>query len=135
MHEVAAMQAAVATMLETARQVGALRVTSANLVLGASGHFSEEAARQHFHILTKNTVAEEASLTISWLPTTFRCFSCLHNFESCDQADMATCPMCGESALSIAHQDVCAIDSIDVVFADELARQEEEYAIKGSLHE
>ncbi|HLI89410.1 MAG TPA: hydrogenase maturation nickel metallochaperone HypA [Ktedonobacteraceae bacterium] len=119
MHEVAAMQAVVTTVLETMQRTGAVRVTGVRLILGASGHFTEEAARQHFQILTRDTPAEDAKLTISWIPATFQCFACLHRFESCGQADLTTCPQCGESALAVAHQDICAVDAIDVMFAGE----------------
>jgi hydrogenase nickel insertion protein HypA len=119
MHEVAAMQAVVTTVLETMQRAGAARVTAVRLMLGASGHFTEEAACQHFQILTRDTPASKAKLTIYWLPATFQCFACLHRFESCEQADLATCPHCGESALAVAHQGVCAVDAIEVMFAGE----------------
>lgn len=124
MHEVAAMQAVVTTVLETMQHTGASRVIGVRLLLGASGHFTEEAARQHFQMLTRDTLAEGAALAISWIPATFQCFACLHRFESCEQTDLATCPRCGESALPIAHQDVCTVEAIDVTFAEEQKGQE-----------
>jgi hydrogenase nickel incorporation protein HypA/HybF len=115
MHEVAAMQGVVRMALETMEQAGGSRVTSAHLVLGTSGHFTEEAARQHFEALTAGTPAERALLTIAWVPATFQCFSCLHCFESCQPADQVTCPLCGDPALEIGHQDTCYVSAIEVV--------------------
>lgn len=95
-------------------QAGGSRVTGVQLVLGASGHFMEEAARQHFAALTAGTPAEGALLDISWLPVTFQCFSCLHRFESCQPAEQATCPRCGDITLETGHQDACYVSAIEV---------------------
>jgi hydrogenase nickel incorporation protein HypA/HybF len=119
MHEVAAMQGMVRTVLEYMQQAGGSRVTTMELLLGASGHFTEEAARQHFAVLTAGTPAEDAALEIFWVPATFQCFSCLHRFESCEPAEQVTCPQCGDLALEIEHQDVCYVSAIDVSFIEE----------------
>lgn len=116
MHEVAAMQGVVSTILESMRQAGGSRITHVQLLLGASGHFTEEAARQHFEALTAGTPAEGASLEISWLPATFQCFSCLHRFESPQPAEQVTCPLCGDLVLEIDHQDACYASDIEVAF-------------------
>ncbi len=118
MHEVAAMRGMVRTVLECMQQAGASHVTNVQLVLGASGHFTADAACQHFEALTKGTPIEDASLTIQWLPAKFLCFSCLHRFESCEPATQVTCPICGEVALEIEHKDVCYVSAIDVAFDD-----------------
>ena len=119
MHEVAAMQGMVRTALESMRASGGTRVIQVHLVLGASGHFTEEAARQHFAALTVGTPTEGAELTISWLPAQFQCFTCLHRFESCEPAEQVTCPQCGDLALEIEHQDICYVRAIDVAFDEE----------------
>jgi hydrogenase nickel incorporation protein HypA/HybF len=116
MHEVAAMQGMVQTVLEYMQQAGGARVTHVQLVLGASGHFTEEAARQHFAVLTMGTPAEGAALEMCWVPATFQCFSCLHRFESCAPAEQVTCPRCGDLALEISHLDTCSVKAIEVSY-------------------
>ena len=123
MHEVAAMQGAVRTILEQMQQAGGSRVTTVELMLGACGHFTEEAARQHFAVLTMGTPAEDAALEIFWLPATFQCFACLQRFESCQPAEEVVCPRCGDMALQINHQDACSAKAIEVSF-DENAFEE-----------
>lgn len=118
MHEVAAMQSVVRSMLDTLRAARAARVTSAHLVLGASGHFTEDAARQHFAVLAEGTPAAGASLTIDWLPATYQCFTCLRRFTSRLAPAEVRCPDCQSVALEIAHRDVCYIDEIEVAFDD-----------------
>lgn len=116
MHEVAAMQGLVGTVLEYMRQAGASHVTNVQVVLGASGHFTADAAYQHFEALTKGTPIEDASLTIQWLAAQYQCFACLHRFESGEPTAQVSCPRCGAVALEVSHQEVCAVSAIDISF-------------------
>jgi len=118
MHEVAAMQGMVRTALKYMREAGGSCVTNVQLVLGASGHFTAEAAYQHFEVLTMGTPLEGASLTILWVPAKFLCLSCFHRFENSEPAEQVLCPRCGDVALEIEHQDVCYVSSIDVAVVE-----------------
>ncbi len=117
MHEGAIMQTVVATILAAANDEDASRVTHVQLELGTSEHFTEEAVRQYFRVLTQGTLAEDAELELSWLPATYQCLSCQQRFESISAT--GTCPYCGEVGLEIAHSDGCTIRAIDVVASDE----------------
>ena len=119
MHEIAAMQGVVRTVLDCMRAAGASRVTHVQLVLGVSGHFTADAAHQSFEVLTRGTLIEGASLSIQWVPAQYQCFSCLHRFESGEPSEQVTCPQCGEVALEVEHQDICSVSSINVSFHDE----------------
>lgn len=122
MHEIAAMQGMVRTVLASLQQAGASRVTHVQLVLGASGHFTADAAYQAFEMLTSGTPIEDSSLSIQWLPANYQCFTCLHRFESGETSEQVICPKCGEVALEIAQQEICTVRSIDVSFGDEADR-------------
>jgi hydrogenase nickel incorporation protein HypA/HybF len=93
------------------------RVINAQLALGTSGHFAEEAVRLYFQALTQDTPIEGANLRLSWLPATYQCLSCQHRFESASSTE--TCPRCGDVVLEIFHQDACSVETIDVVSSDE----------------
>ncbi len=114
MHEVAAMRGVVTAVLARMREEHATEVTRVKLVLGASGHLAEDAARQHFAVLTEGTPAERAQLEIEWLPATYQCFDCVHRFTSTQPPDAVLCPECGGLALEIAHSDECYATDIDV---------------------
>lgn len=114
MHEVAAIQGAVNTVLERMRDEGAARVIRVTLVLGVSGHLAEDAARQYFALFTKSTPAEHASLDISWLPAAYQCFECLYHFTSDQPPDLVFCPKCGGLTLEVAHHDECYVSEIEV---------------------
>jgi hydrogenase nickel incorporation protein HypA/HybF len=112
MHEVALMQGVVTTIVDRLREAGGTRITQVHLVLGASGHLTEDAARQHFAILAAGTPAEGAALDIEWLPATYQCLDCRATFTVGHVEESAICPFCGGLALEIAHQDVCYADEI-----------------------
>lgn len=116
MHEVAAMQAAVRTTIAYMRAAGASRVTNVQLAVSVSGHVTEDVVRQYFTLFTATTPAAGATLTIIWLPTTYRCLGCRTTFQSLQPALEALCPTCGDMALEIDHQDVCTVSAIDVAF-------------------
>lgn len=120
MHELAATRGMLATTLERMREVGAVRVTRVELTIGASGHLTEDAVRQHFELLAKGTPAEGATLTFSWLPATYQCFTCLQEFASAAPSAEIACPGCGGVALEVEHQETYYASTIEVAFdADE----------------
>lgn len=114
MHEAAALQGALNQALTQMRAAGGSRITRAVLVLGASGHLTEDMARQHFAVNAQGTPAEDALLEIEWLPASYSCFQCLHTFDSVQPPAEVTCPACGGVALEVDHTDVCYIREIEV---------------------
>ncbi len=114
MHEVAQMQGMVTEIIACAGAAQAQRITRVALRLGASGHMTEAAARQHFAILDAGTLAEGARLDITWLPATYQCFNCGQLFSVMDPQESLLCPICGEIALEVDHADVCYAESIEV---------------------
>ncbi len=116
MHEVAVMQNVVETLRTSLEKAGASRVTNVQLALSTSEHFTQEAVHLYFQALTRVTPIEGATLTLSWLPTTYQCLSCKHRFES--TSSTGTCPHCGDVAMEIFHQDWYYVHTIDVVSSD-----------------
>jgi hydrogenase nickel incorporation protein HypA/HybF len=115
MHELAAVRGATQTALEWMRAAGAARVTRVHLVLGASGHSSEDAVRQHFALCARDTPAAEAQLDITWEPVNYQCFECLSRFTSLEPPEIVRCPQCDGLALEVAHSDACYVAAIEVV--------------------
>lgn len=116
MHETAVMQGMIRTVLACMQQAGASQVTHVQLALGVSEHMTAGAAHQLFAMLIRGTPIEGASLAIQWVPARYRCLLCQRCFESAEPGECALCPQCGEAALEIAHQEICAVRSIDVSF-------------------
>ena len=118
MHEVAAIQGAVSTIIETMHRAGGERITSVHLLLGASGHLTEESARQHFAMLSVGTPAEGAELVISWVPAEYQCFSCGKRFDVVEVTEPVSCPDCDRIALEVTHRDLCYASEIKVLTSD-----------------
>lgn len=116
MHEGSMMQTVVTTILSSLEKTQGARVARVQLELGTSEHFTEEAVRQYFQMLTQGTLAAEAELELTWLPATYQCLACLRRFESA--AWTGVCPHCGELGLEIAHRDGCDIRQIEIVLPD-----------------
>jgi hydrogenase nickel incorporation protein HypA/HybF len=119
-HEVAAVRGAVQAAVEYMQKAGAARLTKVHLVLGASGHLTEDAARQHFALCAQDTPAADAQLDITWEPATYQCFECLCHFASLEPPEVVRCPQCGGLALEVAHSDACYIAEIQVDDGPEL---------------
>ncbi len=113
------MQGVVKTILASMERAGASRVTGVQLALGVSGHFTEEAVRQYFQLLTQDTPIDGATLMLEWLLATYQCLSCHYRFESTSAT--AYCPQCGDVALEISHQDECSIRSIEAISPEKKA--------------
>ena len=105
----------ITSIVDTMRQAGGERVTCVHLSLGASGHLTEEAARQHFAMLATGTPVEQAELIISWVPAVYQCFSCGQRFEVIAVTEPVGCPRCDGIALEVAHQDLCYASEIEVL--------------------
>lgn len=116
MHEGAMMQTVVTAILNSLEKKKGTRVTHVYLELGTSEHFTEEAVRQYFQVLTRDTPAEGAELELSWLSATYQCLSCTQRFESTSLAGI--CPHCGDVGLEVAHSDGCTLRSIDMLAED-----------------
>lgn len=116
MHEIAAMQRMIQTILTCMQEAGASQVTHVQLALGTCGHLTAEAAHQSFEMLITGTPIEGASLAIQWLPASYQCLTCRYLFESGEPCEQVLCPQCGEVALELGHQEICAVRSIDVSF-------------------
>ncbi|HEX7734621.1 MAG TPA: hydrogenase maturation nickel metallochaperone HypA [Ktedonobacteraceae bacterium] len=119
MHEGAMMQTVVTTILNSLEKTHGGRVTHIQLELGTSEHFTEEAVRQYFQMLTQDTPAAGAELDLIWLPAIYQCLSCLRRFESTSSTGI--CPHCGEVGLEVAHRDGCDIRQIEIVLPDTYA--------------
>src|SRR5271165_4708472 len=95
MHEVAVMKGVISTIIGEMQQAGGTKITGVHLVLGASGHMTEEVARQNFTMLAAGTPAADAVLDIEWRPATYRCLDCLRDFAVIHVDEPVICPRCG----------------------------------------
>jgi hydrogenase nickel incorporation protein HypA/HybF len=111
MHEVGLISDALQLAFEAAARVGSRRIERLNFILSPAGHVTEDGVRSLVSALGRGTPADGADVTIEWREARWQCWSCATRFRS---ANDATCPRCGESALSADDEPALYLGSIDV---------------------
>jgi hydrogenase nickel incorporation protein HypA/HybF len=94
MHELAVTQSMLDLVLEEARKVGAGRIQKINLVIGNLSGIVGDSVEFYFQFLSKDTMAQGATLAFESVPTRARCR--------------------GNTSLEIVGGNELYVDSIDV---------------------
>ncbi|PKN44043.1 MAG: hydrogenase maturation nickel metallochaperone HypA [Deltaproteobacteria bacterium HGW-Deltaproteobacteria-20] len=92
-HELSIAQSILDTVLEQAAEHGATRVTRVHLRVGRLTAVVKEALEMAFEALARDTVAQDARMTVDSVPWRARCSACSHEYLVED--DLPTCPRCG----------------------------------------
>jgi hydrogenase nickel incorporation protein HypA/HybF len=112
MHELSITQSILSLTLEQAKKVNANKITQINLTIGELTGIVEECVRFYFELLSKDTIAAEATLTFDKPPTTLRCRQCATTFSP--ENLTWVCPNCGELKIEIISGRECQVNSIEV---------------------
>ncbi len=119
MHERAIIEGAIGTALRRLSALGDPPVSAIDLVVGVSGHMTEDVLRQQFAISAAGTPLQQATIHIIWTPATYQCFDCLFQFSSAAPPEEVRCPECEGIALEISHQDECYISALETASMSE----------------
>jgi len=112
MHELSITQSIVSIALEHAKMAQANKITKINLTIGELSGFVDECIQFCFDLLSKDTIAAEASLSFHRPPTRLRCRDCATTFSP-DNLNWA-CPNCQEIKIEIVSGNECYVESIEV---------------------
>ena len=112
MHEFAITQNMLDLVLEQAEKAGAKEIGKINLVIGEMTGVVKECVQFYFDFLSRETLAEGASLSFTTVPTEARCRACDKPFEL-KEFDWA-CPYCGGKELEIVAGKELFVESIEV---------------------
>lgn len=96
--------------IEEAGKSGAKRILGLSLEVGKKSGVVIDALEFAFETVTRNTIAEGASLTIHPVPYRGECVSCGRCFEA---DDFLICPDCGNFGNIVSGQEL-RIQSIEV---------------------
>jgi hydrogenase nickel incorporation protein HypA/HybF len=99
-------------VLKEAEKNEAEKVEKINLVIGEMSGVVDECVRFYFDFLSKDTIAEGASLSFRMVPMTVRCRICQRVFIP-KEFDWA-CPECRGNSMEIVAGDELYIESIEV---------------------
>jgi len=112
MHELSITQGILSIAVEKANEVQASKVTKINLIIGELSGVVNECVEFYFDLLSKDTIAAQASLSFHQPPIQLRCRSCAAVFSP-DNLDWA-CPICREQKIEIISGRECRVESIEV---------------------
>lgn len=112
MHELPVTEQIVEIVLDHARRASAKRVVKVNLVVGELTGFAGDSIQFYFDILSKETEAEKASLSISRIPARARCHQCKKEFQPGDMDWL--CPDCGGPVEEVMGGREFYVESIEV---------------------
>jgi len=112
MHELSITQSILSIALEKAKEASAKKITKINLTIGELSGVVDECVQFYFDLLSKDTIAAEASLSFHRPPTKLRCRSCNTTFLP-DNLNWA-CPSCREQKIEIVSGRECYVSSIEV---------------------
>lgn len=92
MHELSITENVLRLALTHAEKAEAQRIITIYLVVGDLTGISEDSVRLYFEVLSRGTMAEQATLHFQRVPTRLRCHQCGREFEPQDMA--WRCPFC-----------------------------------------
>ncbi len=112
MHEMAICDGIVRASVETAEQAGASRINAIEVTIGELTEVIEGALQFAFEVVRTGTLAEEATLDVTFLPARSRCHECSATFTH-GRFD-AQCTQCGSYLVELVSGREMRIDAIDI---------------------
>jgi hydrogenase nickel incorporation protein HypA/HybF len=122
MHELGITQSILSIALHHAKEAGAARITTINLVIGELSSIVDESVQFYWEMIAKGTIAENAVLNFKRVPANLRCDECGHQFPL-GSREAFTCPACGSDRVRVASGEDFYLESIDVDFEAELENE------------
>ncbi|MGB4593749.1 MAG: hydrogenase maturation nickel metallochaperone HypA [Coriobacteriia bacterium] len=98
--------------VEAAEEAGARRINSIEITIGELTEVIEDPLQFAFEVLRKGTLAEEATLSVTFVPALSRCAECSAEFGH-GRFD-AKCPECGSYMVQLMQGRELRIDAIDI---------------------
>ena len=112
MHELGITQSIVNIVLDKAKEAQASKIVQINLVAGKLAGFVPECIQFYFDILSKDTIAQEASLIFTPAPAQLRCRNCSIAFHP--QDTLWSCPKCDSQSVEIIGGRELYVESMEV---------------------
>ncbi len=116
MHELPVTERILALALRYASGQNVTRIVRIHLRISGLSDLEDEWLQKYFDYVSKNTIAENASLVIKQVPIVARCVSCEHTFEVArEQLNALTCPECQAESCKLISQREYFVENMEVV--------------------
>jgi hydrogenase nickel incorporation protein HypA/HybF len=112
MHEFTITQSILSIVLQKAEEVKALRVKNIDLLVGRLTGYVPECIQLQFNILSHNTIADGAILSVRQPPINLHCHKCNKDYTA-ESFDLK-CQNCGTMEIDILSGSELFIESMDV---------------------
>jgi len=112
MHEYAVIKDTLEIVLEEAAKANAKEVLEIRLAIGELSLFEESSIRMYFDILGKDTIAQEAKISIRTIDAQMHCGECEIDFSAA--ANDYLCPQCGRAGKLLHTGNDFYIESIEI---------------------
>jgi hydrogenase nickel incorporation protein HypA/HybF len=112
MHELGVTENIVNITLAKANEAQAGKVVKINLVVGELSGFVPDCIQFYFDTLSKDTIAQGATLNFETVPAQLRCRNCSAIFRP--QDNLWCCPECGSQSMEISKGRELYIESVEV---------------------
>jgi len=112
MHEFWVTENILDIALKEAEKAQARKITKINLVVGELSGFVPDCIEFYFDTMSKNTIAEKASLKFELTPAQLRCRDCSRVFEPKESGWQ--CPQCHSQSVEITGGQKLYLASMEV---------------------
>lgn len=120
MHEMALCTEVVDTVLDVARDADAVSVDGVTMVVGEMRDIIEDMFKSFFHYLTRETIAENCTVSFLTVPVTVTCKGCDTGYRvDLHSGKPLSCPQCGSREYQFASGNEFLIESIDITTREE----------------
>jgi hydrogenase nickel incorporation protein HypA/HybF len=112
MHELTVTESILEISLRHATKANAKRITNLYLVIGQLASIVDDSVQFYWDIISKGTIAEEATLHFKRLPATLACLDCNHQYNP--GSDGFSCPECNSDHVTVISGEEFFMEAIDV---------------------
>jgi hydrogenase nickel incorporation protein HypA/HybF len=112
MHELSVTESILEISLRHASQANAKHVTNLYLVIGQLASIVDDSVQFYWDIVSKDTIAQGATLHFKRLPAKLICLDCSQQFNL--GSDGFSCPNCKNDHVKILSGDEFYMEAIDV---------------------
>ena len=112
MHELALTESILKIVVSEGKKSGASRVLSIKLKLGEYSDVIPHYITQYFGIVSRGSIAENASIVVERIPASVLCRSC--GYEGAVDRKVIKCPKCGSDDLKMLSGREFYVDSIEL---------------------